>query len=94
MEDNEAGCIDRDRDDEYNVEDVVGVVEAKDGLVVLCTEGRGNLSSNDDVYTGTGGVQDTHHHRETEAGPRGVSCSELIVVFQKKGKKLFTELRE
>ena len=67
-----------DRDDEDNIEDVVSVVETKVCLVVLRTKSCGNLSSNDDVDPGTGGVEEAHHHGETEAGHGGVACKSLL----------------
>ena len=57
---------------------VVSVVETKVCLVVLRTKSCGNLSSNDDVDPGTGGVEEAHHHGETEAGHGGVACKSLL----------------
>ena len=64
-----------DRDDEYDVEDVVSIVKTKVCLIILRSKCSSNLSRNDDVDAWADRVQDTHRHGETHPGGCCVSCN-------------------
>ena len=57
----------------------MGVVQTKVSLLMPGPEGRGNLSSDDDVDTRTDGVQGAHPDGEAEPSSCGVTFIERVL---------------